>query len=224
MPRSPDRIRRFTRGERWIHLSFATLMGVCILTAAMLYWGPLSTLVGRRDVVEDVHYITGWLLPLPLVVGAIASRAFRSDVRRLNRFLPGDWRWLRSGARRSGSFPSGKFNAGQKLNSSFVLGAVITLFMTGLMLRYFSAFPDDIRTGATFVHDMFAAAVVVVSAGHLWMAWQDPEARRGLRTGHVSRRWAQHEHALWAATVPAEPEPAPRAPGDREPPNAASAR
>ena len=56
MTPSPDRIRRFTRAERWIHLTFAALMGVCIVTAAMLYWGPLSTLVGRRDAVETVHY------------------------------------------------------------------------------------------------------------------------------------------------------------------------
>jgi formate dehydrogenase subunit gamma len=204
MPRSPDRIRRFSRGEHAIHATFGALMGVCIITAAMLYWGPLSTLVGRRDLVETVHYTTGLLLPLPLLIGAVASRAFRADVRRLNRFLPGDVRWLRSPDRRSGAFPSGKFNAGQKLNSAFVLGSVIVLFATGLMLHYFSLFPDDISTGATFVHDVFAAAVVVVSAGHLWMAWQDPQARRGLRTGFVSREWAEREHALWAATVPVE--------------------
>lgn len=205
MPRSPDRIRRFTRGERWIHLAFGSLMGVCILTAAMLYWGPLSTLVGRRDLVETVHFIAGLLLPLPLVIGALASRAFRADVRRLNRFLPGDMPWLRSSRRRSGAFPSGKFNAGQKLSSAFTVGALIVLLVTGLMLHWFSLFPDDIRTGATFVHDVFAAAVVVVAVGHLWMAWQDPEARRGMRTGWVSRQWAEREHALWVATVPIDP-------------------
>jgi formate dehydrogenase subunit gamma len=207
MPPSPDRIRRFSRGERWIHATFGTLMGVCIITAAMLYWGPLSMLVGRRELVETVHYTCGLLLPLPLILGALASRAFRADVRLLNRFRPGDWRWLRARDRRGGSFPSGKFNAGQKLNSAFVLGAVLALLGTGLMLHYFSLFPDDISTGATFVHDAFAAAVVVVSAGHLWMAWQDPEARRGLRTGTVSREWAQREHGLWAAAVQGEPAP-----------------
>jgi formate dehydrogenase subunit gamma len=205
MPPSPDRIRRFTRGQRWIHATFGALMGVCIVTAAMLYWGPLSTLVGRRELVETVHYTSGLLLPLPLIIGALASRAFRDDVRRLNRFLPGDGRWLRSSNRRGGAFPSGKFNAGQKLNSAFVMGAVLVLLATGLMLHYFTLFPDDISTGATFVHDAFAAAVVIVSAGHLWMAWQDPEARRGLRTGFVSRDWAEREHALWSATVPDEP-------------------
>ena len=103
----------------------------------------------------------------------------------------------------TGRIPSGKFNAGQKLNSAFVLGSVLVLFATGLMLHHFALFPDAIRTGATFVHDTFAAAVVVVSAGHLWMAAHDPEARRGLRTGFVTPGWAQREHALWAAQAEA---------------------
>jgi formate dehydrogenase subunit gamma len=199
---SSDRIPRFSHGERWVHRGFGVLMGVCVLTAAMLYWGPLSTLVGRRDLVEAVHLISGLLLPLPLLVGLAASPAFRADVRRLSRFLPGDWAWLRAGDRRWGGFPSGKFNAGQKLNSAFVLGALAVLFLTGLMLRWFDLFPDHIRTGATFVHDAFAAAVVVVTAGHLWMAWRDPIARAGLRTGQVPRAWAEREHALWAAEQP----------------------
>ncbi len=216
MPPSPDRIRRFSPGERWIHASLGTLMGLCIVTAAMLYWGPLSTLVGRRELVETVHYTSGLLLPLPIVIGALTSRAFRNDVRRLNRFLPGDVRWLRASNRRDGSLPSGKFNAGQKLNSAFVLGSVLVLLATGLMLHYFSLFSDDISTGATFVHDSFAAAVVIVSAGHLWMAWLDPEARRGLRTGFVSRGWAEREHALWAAAESGEPQ-ASADPGADEP-------
>ncbi len=189
-----------------MHLSFGVLMGVCVATAAMLYWAPLSTLVGRRELVEAVHYSSGLLLPVPLLTGLVASQAYRADVRRLNLFLPGDWEWLRSSARRRGHYPSGKFNAGQKLNSAFVLGAVMVLLVTGLMLHYFTLFPDDISTGATFVHDLFAAALVLVTGGHIWMAWNDAEARRGLRTGFVSRSWAEREHALWAAGTPEEPD------------------
>jgi formate dehydrogenase subunit gamma len=202
----PDPIRRFTAGERWIHLTLAVVMGVLIVTAALLYVGPLSALVGRRDLVASLHYWSGLLLPLPLIVGYLTSAAFRDDVRRLNRFLPGDWAWLRARERRGGGYPSGKFNAGQKLNSAFVLGAVVVMFLTGLGLHFFEVFGDSIRTGITFVHDLLGAVVVVVTVGHLWMAMGDPVARAGLRTGLVPRRWAEREHALWAAET-ADPNP-----------------
>ena len=41
-------------------------------------WAPLSTLVGRRDLVETVHFTAGLLLllPLPLAIGVLTSRAF----------------------------------------------------------------------------------------------------------------------------------------------------
>lgn len=202
---APDPIRRFTAAERWIHLSLALVMGVLIATAALLYVGPLSAMVGRRDVVASLHYWSGILLPLPLLVGYLASAAFRDDVARLNRFLPGDWAWLRARDRRGGRYPSGKFNAGQKLNSAFVAGSVLVMFLTGLGLHFFDMFPDTIRTGITFVHDLLAAVVVVVTIGHLWMAMGDPVARAGLRTGWVPRRWAEREHALWAAETAAPP-------------------
>ena len=103
-------------------------------------------------------------------------------------------------------FPIAKLNAESMLTKKevpvhrmswayYVGGLALFFFLvqiaTGLMLHYFTLFPDDISTGATFVHDAFAAAVVLVTAGHIWMAWADPEARPGLRTGSVSRRWAE---------------------------------
>jgi formate dehydrogenase subunit gamma len=192
-----DRMRRFTAGERWLHLSFGMLMAVLIATAAFLYVDPLSAIVGRRALLATVHFWTGLLLPVPLLLAVTLSPAMRSDARRLNRFQPADWVWLRAALRLDTSQPSGKFNAGQKLNSAFVLAATIVLFGTGLMLHFFEPLPDNIRTGATFVHDMFALAVVVMGVGHFWMAWNDPQARLGLRTGYVPRSWASRKHPLW---------------------------
>jgi len=192
-----DRLWRFTSGERWLHLCFGMLMAVLIATAAFLYVDPLSAIVGRRALLATVHFWTGLLLPVPVLLAVTLSPAFRADARRLNRFQPADWVWLRAALRLDTSQPSGKFNAGQKLNSAFVLGATIVLFGTGLMLHFFEPLPDTVRTGATFVHDLFALAVVVMGVGHFWMAWNDPQARRGLRTGYVSRSWASHKHPLW---------------------------
>ena len=48
-----------------------------------------------------------------------------------------------------------------------------------------------------------------MAAGHIWMAAGDPEARAGLKSGFVSRRWANREHALWVAEADGEGPPGP---------------
>ena len=55
------------------------------------------------------------------------------------------------------------------------------------------------RTGATFVHDWFALGLGLLVLGHLWFAIADPDARTGMRTGRVPRRWAVKEHPAWAS-------------------------
>jgi formate dehydrogenase subunit gamma len=197
------RLPRFTRGERWVHRSLGLLMGSCLVTAAMLSTPTLSQLVGRRFIVSRIHIYCGLLLPLPILLGVLLSPAFRADVRRLNRFSPHDWRWLRAKDRRSGRIPVGKFNAGQKLNASFVVGAVLVMLATGFMMWRTNLWPVAWRTGATFVHDWLALAVLIVVVGHMVMAGRDPEARTGMREGDVDRSWALREHAAWAAQVEA---------------------
>jgi formate dehydrogenase subunit gamma len=196
--RRPAELLRFTLAERWVHRSTAALMGVCLLTAAILYIGPLSVLVGRRAVVVWVHVLAGLALPVPVLAGW-ASAAFRADLRELNRFRPADWEWLRRRDRRTGRLPTGKFNAGQKLYAAFTAGAILVQFGTGLLMRYGEHWPLLLRTGATFVHDWLAAAVLVAVLGHLHLALRDTDARLGMRTGRVPATWAHREHPAWAA-------------------------
>ncbi|MFJ6572916.1 cytochrome b/b6 domain-containing protein [Streptomyces sp. NPDC091292] len=208
MPPPPDtlaeaaptaRVRRFTPAERWVHRTTAALMGVCVLTAACLYVPQLAELVGRRFLVVTLHEWSGLLLPVPALLG-LASRAFRADLRLLNRFGPHDRRWLRAALRRDknpAARPAGKFNAGQKTYAAWIAGAVLVMLGTGLLMWFTRLAPLVWRTGATFVHDWLALAIGIVVAGHIGMAVRDPEARRGLRTGSVSREWAEREHRHW---------------------------
>ncbi len=197
MTRPAELLARFTRAEKWVHRWTAGLMGVCLLTAAILYLGPLAVLVGRRGLVEQVHVVAGIALPVPIVLGWF-SRAFRADARRLNRFTPADWTWLRNRDRRVDQSRVGKFNAGQKLNASFMTGSIIVLLGTGLIMRFAGAWPVSLRTGATFVHDWVSYAVAGVVIGHIVFAMRDPVARAGLRTGSVPASWAESEHGEWA--------------------------
>jgi formate dehydrogenase subunit gamma len=162
--------RRFSPVEVAVHAAFAALVLVAVVTAAFLYVDSLSVLVGRRSAVATVHVWTGLLIPVPLAVGLLFG-SFRADVRRLDRWSDDDSRWLRSRDRRSGAIPVDRFNAGQKLNAAFTLGAVLVLLGTGAVMgSLVGAWPDDLRTGATFVHDWTAFGLTAAVAGHVWFA------------------------------------------------------
>ncbi|MDR6978805.1 formate dehydrogenase subunit gamma [Streptomyces sp. 3330] len=198
-PPATTEIPRFTRAERWVHRTTALLMGVCVVTAGALYIPEFAQLVGRRELVVRVHEWAGLALPVPVLAG-LASRAFRADLRHLNRFGPHDRRWLRAALRRDKrreSRPAAKFNAGQKIYAAWIAGATLVMLGTGLLMWFTHLTPIMWRTSATFVHDWLALTIGVVLAGHIGMALGDPEARRGMRTGSVSREWARREHRLW---------------------------
>jgi formate dehydrogenase subunit gamma len=191
-------LERFTRAERWVHRATGLLMGTCLVTAFVLYYGPVSLAVGHRHTVELIHVWAGYSLAAPLLLGVLSS-AYRTDLRVLNRFTREDWRWLRSKNRRDGSFEVGKFNAGQKLNAALTAGSIAVLLGTGTLMFWTGLVRLAWRTGSTFVHDWFALGLGLLVLGHIWFAISDPEAREGMRTGRVSRSWAQKEHPAWAA-------------------------
>ncbi|MEU8586329.1 cytochrome b/b6 domain-containing protein [Streptomyces sp. NPDC048664] len=198
-PASPGRVRRFTRVETWVHRLTAALMGVCVATAACLYIPAFAELVGRRELVTTLHEWAGVALPVPVLAGLV-SRSLRANLGHLNRWGPHDRVWLRAALRRDrrrGSRPAGKFNAGQKTYAAWIAGATLVMLGTGVLMWFTHLTPLRWRTSATFVHDWLALTIGVVLAGHIGMALGDPEARRGLRSGLVSREWAEREHPLW---------------------------
>jgi formate dehydrogenase subunit gamma len=202
--RSGDELHRFTRAERALHWATAAAVLACALTGLVLYVGPLSTLVGRRNLVKDVHVVAGLAMPLPLMVAYLGAwrAGVRADVRRLARWSAADRRWLRTWGRDAGE-RVGKFNAGQKANAAFIAGMIPVMVATGSIMRWFDPFPVSWRTGATFVHDWTAIATWVIVAGHIAYALSDAGSRRGMITGWVTRRWAEDHHPLWAAEADA---------------------
>jgi len=187
---------RFTRAERFVHRTTATLMIVCIVSAAVLYTGSLAVKIGHRLLIELIHVYAGFALPAPMLIG-FAFVAYRHDISRLNRFTSSDLRLLRSRNRRDGSIRVGKFNAGQKLNANLSAGAILALLGTGVIMFFPGLTRLAWRTGATFVHDWFALAIGLLVLGHIYFAIKDHEARRGMRNGRVLRTWARDEHPEW---------------------------
>lgn len=203
---TPERVRggqllnRFSRAERMVHWTLTVLMLVCIATAAVLYNGSIGLLIGHRRLVELLHVGSGFALPVPLLAG-LGFAAYRADLSRLNRFHPADWSWLRSRSRRDGSISVGKFNAGQKMNAALTAGSIAVLLGSGLLMFFPNLVRLSWRTGATFVHDWFALGLGLLVCGHIAKAVGDPEARRGMRTGQVSRAWAFQNHRAWVADL-----------------------
>jgi formate dehydrogenase subunit gamma len=147
--------------------------------------------------VRTIHVYSGLALPVPILVGLVGwwGRRLRSDLGRLNRWSPDDRKWFRSASRPSARL--GKFNPGQKLNATFLAAAIPLMLGTGVMLKWFSLVPLDIRVGATFVHDWTALLIWLAVTGHVLFALRDPIALRGMWRGNVTARWARTERPRW---------------------------
>jgi formate dehydrogenase subunit gamma len=205
-------LARFDRVERVVHWTNATLFAVLIFTGAVLYFGPLTAVIGRRELVERIHVYVGLALPVPILLASAGSwgRGLRADLRRWNRFSPADRSWLRAVGdnrrrreRVRSELPIGKFNAGQKLNAAFVGGAGLVMLGTGVILRWYRPWPLSWRAGATFVHNWLALLIIVAIAGHIFKALSDWDALRSIFGGSISRTWARRHAPAWLEEIEA---------------------
>jgi formate dehydrogenase subunit gamma len=193
------RLARFGRVVRITHWATAVLMLLLMATGAALYVPSLATWVGRREIVRNVHVWCGLLVPLPVLIGlAVSPTGLRRDFRRLARWDRLDIRWLRS-LGRDRTAPPGKFNAGQKAFASFAGAAGLAMLGTGALMRWHEPFPLSWRTGATFVHDLTALALVVAVLGHIVKAVADPVALGSMFSGWVPASWAREHRPRWYA-------------------------
>ncbi len=190
-------IERFDAVERAVHWVTATLVITLILTGAVLYIGDLSALVGRRALIRNIHVAAGLSLPVPIVLAVLtrAGLGLRHDFVRLNRWSVDDRRWWRVRTRDDAIL--GKFNPGQKINATFLAGALVVMIGSGSIMRFFEPFPDAWRTGATSVHDWFALGIGLSVLGHIGFAMRDPIAMRAMRSGPVPESWARSERPRW---------------------------
>jgi len=196
-PKPEPPLLRFDRRERTLHWVNATLFGILMLTGAALYAGPVSAIVGNREVVRTIHVYSCILLPVPLLLAVLGRRGarLRTDLGRLNRWSRDDARWFRR--RQRAHVALGKFNPGQKLNATFIAAAAIVMLGTGSIMKWFDLFPLDWRTGATFVHDWFALGIWAAVIGHILFAVRDGDALDDMIGGSVPAAWARTKAPLW---------------------------
>jgi formate dehydrogenase subunit gamma len=199
-------LRRFDGVERALHWVNAAVFAILVFTGACLYLEPLDALIGRRNLIENIHVWTGVVMPIPLLLSIAGpwGASLRSDLGRFNRWTRHDFLWLRAAfgerTRRRAlhrQLDTGKFNAGQKLNAAWTAGAGLVMLGTGAVMKWYHPWPLAWRTGATFVHDWLALAVGLVIIGHIGMALRDPESLRSMWHGRIGRRWAERHAPAW---------------------------
>lgn len=196
-PSETLRLLRFDSVQRAAHWANATLFFVLIFTAIPLYFGSLFGYVLQRHVIEQIHLWAGLSLAFPIIIASVGpwGAGLRADLRRIKYWTRDEIRWLRRFG--TSTLNADKFNPGQKLNAIFVGASIPLMLVTGSMLQWFRFFSVPLRSGATFVHDIFAWIIVIVVAGHILMALTHREALKSIFTGHISRRWAQRHAGRW---------------------------
>ena len=158
---------RFDRVQRSAHWANAVLFFTLMFTAIPLYFGSFFGIVLPRHLIEMIHLWSGLALPIPIIVSLLGpwGASMRHDVRRVNYWTRDEIHWLRTFAQ--SKLRADKFNPGQKLNAIFIGAAIPIMLVTGSMLQWFRFFSVSWRSGATFVHDLFAFAIFFAVIGHV---------------------------------------------------------
>ena len=194
----PPYVERFTLTERLLHWVHASAFFVLLASGLLLYLPSLSTAVGRRPLVKDVHFWTGisWAGAILLVAALGNRRALAQTVREIDRFDRDDQRFLSGHT----SAPQGRFNAGQKLNAILTAAFALLFFVSGLLLWYGERDTRFRLDGTVFLHDALMYVSIVVVIGHLYLSLVHPSTRhalRGMTLGTVRADWAHAHHAKW---------------------------
>lgn len=196
-PAQTVKLLRFDRVQRSAHWANAVLFFTLMFTAIPLYFGSFFGIVLPRHLIEMIHLWSGLALPIPIIVSLLGpwGASMRRDVRRVNYWTRDEIHWLRTFAQ--SKLRADKFNPGQKLNAIFIGAAIPIMLVTGSMLQWFRFFSVSWRSGATFVHDLFAFAIFFAVIGHVIMALTHRDALRSIFKGWVTRSWAERHAAGW---------------------------
>jgi formate dehydrogenase subunit gamma len=195
----PRYVVRFTLTERLLHWVHAIAFFALLATGLTLYLPALSDAVGRRELIQSVHFYTGigWATALVLIVVLGNHRALMRTAREIDMFDRDDARFLQGRL----ESPQGRFNAGQKINA-IVTAAFAVLFLASGLLLWFGERNTSLRlAGTIYLHDVLMFTSVVIVAGHLYLALIHRATRpalRGMVLGTVREDWAASHHAKWS--------------------------
>ena len=200
-------IQRFEPADRWAHWLLAITWVTLAITGLILSLGKsvLLPLVGYTlfswlaTLSKNVHNFIG-----PILLVAVPWMFIQYV--RYNGITMDDVRWFLNlkGYFTGHEYPSGKFNAGEKLVFWFVLVIFSTiLIISGLVL----AFPNFDQTRQTMqvanlAHMAAAYLAIALACVHIYLGTIGMTgAYRAMRDGYVDESWAKHHHERWYEQV-----------------------
>lgn len=201
---APDRILRFTWGERALHWLLAGTFLVMLATGLVL-WVPALAPLASRPTAKAWHLGAAWVLAVgTLLLVLVHGRRLLATLREMEVLDREDLRWLRGVPARVRGLgvapPQGRFNAGQKLNTAVTAGLMVVAYVTGILMWLGERNAAYRFPGTVLIHDWTMLILVVLVAGHLHMALVNPSTRpalRGIVRGDVDREWARRHHERW---------------------------
>ena len=185
-------------------IAFFVLLWTGFLMSVPALSGDVTRPVAKAWHIDAAIALAVAFVLLLLVQGKVLART----ISQLERFDRDDWRWLVEIPRRvmfgTPAPPQGRFNAGQKLNTALVSGLMVVSYITGFLL-WLGERNTTYRFAGTFgVHNDVMWCLMVLVAGHLYMALLNPPTRAamaGMLRGSVDRAWALRHHPKWVAEV-----------------------
>jgi formate dehydrogenase subunit gamma len=196
-------IRRFTPADRWAHWLLAICWVTLAITGLILSLGKtlLLPIIGYTlfswlaTLSKDIHNFVG-----PILIFAVPWLFVRFV--RDNGIGIEDVRWFVNimGYFKGHEYPSGKFNAGEKLVFWFVLVILSTvLVVTGLVLVFpnFGQLRSTMQV-ANLIHMGAAYVAISLACVHIYLGTIGMTgAYRAMRYGYVTESWAAHHHERW---------------------------
>jgi len=200
-------IRRFEPMDRFAHWLLAITWVLLAITGLILSIGKVALLplVGYTlfswlaTLSKYVHNFAG---PILLVAVPLMIARYIRD----NGLGMEDVRWFINiiGYFKGHEYPSGKYNAGEKLVFWVVLVALSTvLIASGLVLLFpnFNQLRSTMQT-ANLLHVISAYAAMGLACVHIYLGTIGMTgAYRAMRYGYVDESWARHHHLRWYEDV-----------------------
>jgi formate dehydrogenase subunit gamma len=201
------RIERFVPADRWAHWLMAITWVTLAITGLILSLGKsvLLPLIGYTlfswlaTLSKNLHNFIG-----PVLIVAIPWMFIRFV--RHNGIGVEDLKWFAHVGKffKGHEYPSGKFNAGEKLVFWLVLVLLSTILVVSGLVLVFPNFDQTRETMqiANLTHMAAAYVAIALACVHIYLGTIGAAgAYRAMRDGYVDASWAEHHHARWYEQV-----------------------